>query len=289
MRKRKRKNNNAMGKTIGLTAVLVLCIGGLGYAALQGMGKNVADKYGCFDSTYQKQTAVLVDASEPRWNEEQGRSLRQYFEQLYTSLAFNERLSVYTTEGDMVGSVVAPRFYVCGQATSPEELEAINADGGSAGYLKKQRERLYQKILAPELDALLTDNPNAARKQNNQSPILEMIADVSRMARLEANDRFIIVSDLIQSSNTAQFCRVKNDMPPFVQFKQKRIYQRLKPQSLEGVKVEILMLLRSGYGSRSYAYCFSEEEIKNFYRDYFMDNGVAAPRFIRIREGVITR
>ena len=271
-------------KLFGFGAALALAIGVMGYAALQAYGTRTPDEYGCFDLP-RLRTVVFADVSEPRWNEEQGRSLRRYFDQLYReSLGFNEELTVFTTAADAVASVPTPQFYVCGQATSARQLEDINAEGGAAGYLRKQRERLYDTVLAPELDALLSVAPGTARRQLYQSPILEMIADLSRSA-LTPGGHLIVISDLLQNSDSAQFCRKQNEMPAFSVFKQRRVYQRLKPQSFEGVDVEVLMLQRFGYGQPGLAFCHSEEELRNFYTAYFLDNGAASVQFIRIRDG----
>ncbi len=50
--------------------------------------------------------------------------------------------------------------------------------------------------------------------------------------------------------------------------------------------VEILMLQRYGFGSGALRYCHSEEELKTFWRDYLIDNGVVNPRIIRIRQAI---
>lgn len=55
--------------------------------------------------------------------EEEARSLRTYFDRLYDTLGFNERLSFIASEGDQVASVAEPRFHVCGQAERPEQFE----------------------------------------------------------------------------------------------------------------------------------------------------------------------
>jgi len=271
-------------KVIGLGIGLTACIAGLGIFAMQASGTRSADEYGCFSGIAQPQTIALIDASDPRWNPEQALSLTRYFNRTYYSLSFNERLSFYTTEGDVLGSEMTPRFHVCGQATSPDQLEAVNAASGNSGYLTKQKKRLYLKKLVPELETLLSDSPDEARRQSYQSPILEMIADVSRND-IDPGSRLILVSDLLQNSDSLQFCRTQNHMPPFDAFKKRLVYQRLKPRSLEGVEVEILMLQRFGYGQNGLDFCHSEEELMDFYRTYFLDNGTAEVRFIRIRHG----
>ena len=280
MRRRRRKKS--VMAPLALSAVLVACIGGMGYAAYQQFGKVVPDRYGCYAEAPQTHTAVLIDASEPRFSKEQALSMRRYAEELYDSLGFNERLSVYTTEGDQIASVLSPRFHVCGGAKTATQLTAIGAEAGTAGYREKQRKRLFEKRFLPELETLMSDDLDDSRRQLSQSPMLEMIADISRSPTLRPGSRLIVVSDLIQNSDSVQFCRVKNDMPPFSLFAQRRIYQqRLKPESLEGVEVELLMLQRPELGP----FCRDEEELKTFWLDYFRANGVKSPRLIRLRHG----
>lgn len=284
----KRSTRKHLPKLIAYGSILSVCVAGLGYAALKTISLRTPDALGCFDDVRQPQTIVWVDASIPRWNEPQARSLREYFDQLYERLSFNARLNVYTSEGDQISSVPTPRFSVCGQAKRAEALEAIGAQGGQAGYLAKQRERLYHKVLAPELDALFVLEAQGTRRQLYQSPILEQIAALSRQGKLVPGARLIVVSDMLQHSETAQFCRSKNHMPRFAAFEQRRAYQeRLKPENLQGVTVEVLMLQRQGYGRAGLRYCRDEEEIKSFWRDYFKANGVETVRFTRIRQGVV--
>ena len=283
---RRKRQRQQLRSVLAYSGALALCLGGLGVAAWQSIGKLSPDSYGCIDGAPQAQTLVLFDASEPRFNDEQARSLRRYFDQLYERLGFNEKLSVYTSEGDQVASVLKPRFHICGQATLPEQLETVGAVSAQAGYLYKQRQRLYDKILAPELDILLSAELEDSRRQLYQSPMLELMADLSRSPNLTPGSRLIIISDLIQNSDSAQFCRVKGDMPPFAVFQDRTIYQtRLKPQSLHGIQVELLMLQRLGYSQEGLRYCRDEEELRAFWRGYFKANGVSNPRFIRIRLG----
>ena len=282
---RRRSRNNNVLKTVGLSSILAVGIGGLSYIAWQSMGKATADEYGCFDEAPQRQTVVLVDVSGPKFNEEQTRSLFRYFNQLYSKLEFNERLSVVTTAEDQIGSVPKARFHVCGQATNPAQLKAINADAATSGYLVRQRERLYEHKFAPAMKEILS--PNTGSRQRYQSPILEMVQGIRRFHPLRPGDRLVIASDLIQNSDTVQFCRTKNDMPPFSIFKKKSIYGRLKPESLEGIEVEVLMIQRHGYGTNDLSHCYSEDELRRFWRDYLIANGATDPSFVRVRHGII--
>lgn len=282
---RRRSRNNNVLKTIGLFSILAVGIGGLSYIAWQSMGKSTADEYGCFDAAPQRQTVVLVDVSEPKFNEEQTRSLSRYFNQLYGKLEFNERLSVITTAEDQIGSIPKPRFHVCGQATNAAELEAINAEAATSGFLLRQKERLYERKFAPAMAEILS--PNTDSRQRYQSPILEMVQGIRHFHPLRPGDHLVIASDLIQNSDSVQFCRTKNDMPPFSIFKKKSVYGRLKPESLEGIDIEVLMIQRHGYGSSDLSHCYSEEELSRFWRDYLVANDVSEPSFVRVRHGII--
>lgn len=282
--KRRSRSNNTL-KTLGLSSILAAGMGGMGYLTWQSMGKSTADEYGCFDQASGRHTVVLLDVSEPKFNEEQERSVFEYLRQLYDKLDFNERLSVVTTAEDQIASVPKPSFHVCGQATEAAQLEAINADAASSGFLKRQKERLYEKTFEPAIAEILSPDTNS--RQRYQSPILELVKGIRRFHSLQPGDRLVIVSDLIQNSDTVQFCRTKNDMPPFSIFETKSTYGSLKPQSLEGIEIEVLMIQRYGYGSEDLAYCYSEEELRRFWHDYLVANGVSDPDFVRIRHGIV--
>jgi len=270
-----------------LSGVLVACMGGLGYAAFSTIDQKTPDQYGCYDEDIeQRHTFVLFDASVPRLNKEQHRSVHHYLDELFANLEFNERLSVITTEGDQISSLPKARFHVCGAARSSQELEDIGAQSASAGYLRKQKQRLYGKVYAPQIEAMLSQTPDEARKQVSQSPVLEMIKNISSMRDFAPGSRLISIGDHLQNSESAQFCTKQNHMPPFRIFRERETYQqRLVPRSFEGVEVVVLLLQRYGYGQGFLRYCKNEEELTAFWRDYFIGNGAVNPEFIRIRDG----
>lgn len=258
--------------------ILAVSTAGLGYAAHQLMGQPVADELGCFLEAEGPRTSVVVDVSEPRFSVIQARSLRHYFDQLYDRLRFSEHLQVFTTEGDRVAAVVDASFEICGQTTDPRQLESIGLSAVQSGYLKREKDRLHEKLLTPELDSLLTLTPDASRQQLVGSPILEMIAASLRASNLTHGDRFVLISDLINNSSVGRFCSAKNDMPRYENFKKRREYRRIQPPAINGVEVEILMLVRPGYEQ----HCQSEDELSQFWEEYFYDHGASHVQLIRL-------
>lgn len=271
--KRKHKKQLISAAKVGGFAATVVSIGVIG---IMSLGQATPDRFGCYDADSQPQTVVLVDASTPRWDSAQARSLRTALERLFNGLRGNERLSFFTTEQDAIASVVEPRFHVCGAPRNDAELKALNAPEAMDGYLQKQRERLYEDKLAPELDALLSAVPAAGRQQLYESPIMEMIQSVQRASGLKAGDKLVIISDMLQFTESARFCVVQGDMPAFDRFAQRPVYQSLQPQDMSGVEVEILMLVRFGYGRAPLSFCASEHELATFWQDYFRANGAQA-------------
>lgn len=95
---RRRRKNQDLPKIIALSAVLAVCTGAMGYAALSTFGQPTPDQYGCFEEVKQRNTFVLFDASEPRLNTEQHRSVRHYLDELdeATNYKINELESLLT-------------------------------------------------------------------------------------------------------------------------------------------------------------------------------------------------
>lgn len=275
-----RKMRKQLPAMIAMGVALVLGVVGTGYLGMQAMNQKTADEYGCYSGLPSAQTMYLTDVSEPRWSKAQQRSIATYIERDYSGLRPNERFAFYSTAVNTMASVVVPEFHVCGQARNSSEHKAMTGDEVQDGYLARQREKQYEEYLAPRLSYLLNN-----AQQLHESPILELIRAASRDANLRMGDKLRIVSDMIQNSELARFCRVQNDLPRFTTFaKQPRYIEHLHPSSMDGVEVEILMLERPYYGTKGMEYC-TELEIKNFWRDYFKANGARSVNFIRLRMG----
>ena len=286
-RNRRQRKGGFTRKAAVYAGALSLCAAGLGYAVIDNLSTLTPDAMGCYATAHPRETFVFFDASEPRFNEEQARSLHAYFDGLYANLALNERVRFYTTEGDQVASIPTPRFSVCGRARTPQALEDIGAAAANAGYPRKQKQRFLEKIYAPQLSAMFALTANDRRAQAYQSPILETLQAISRVPGFKPGSRLVIVSDLLQNSDSAQFCRTQGHMPRYARFKKRPVYARIRPLSMEGIETDVLLLQRQGFGHpQGLRYCSGEDELRRFWQDFLSDHG-ASVRFLRIRDGSV--
>lgn len=284
-RRSRRSRHSITAKAAGYFAFTLLSIGGLGYAALDQYGQPTADEFGCYQSEDQTQSFVFFDASEPRFNDQQRRSLQNYFEFLFENIPFNEKLSFISTEGHQVASFVKPAFHLCGPARGSSDIENIGGKPVDTEYLKKQRQRVYEEQYIPYIVKLIAEDLPDNQRQTQQSPVLESIAAISKMDGFGPGARLTLAGDLLQSSDLARFCVIKNDMPPYPIFRQRAAFSHLKPNSLAGVAIHILLIQRDGFGSGFLRYCSSEDEVIRFYRDFFEANGTSDVSITRIRIG----
>jgi hypothetical protein len=287
--RRNRRSEKPIVKLLLAGTTLTGVLMGVGFLTIQEASYVKADAEGCYTvSTSAARTIALVDSSEPRFDEAQTRDLLQVFENLIESgLRFQERLSVITTEEGSIGSVSKPVLTFCRQAYSAEELQSVGAAPATSAFLNRQAEKFQDEVFEPTIQHVFDSTPDASRRQKRESPILEQIQSASRLSDFGKDAprrRLILVSDLIQATEEAQFCVKKGHLPSFEKFKTKPYFQRIQPASLSGVEVSIYMLIRHGYGEASLPYC-SEDELSAFWTAYFKDAGAASVNIIRLRTG----
>lgn len=288
---RGRRGGN-FARPLALIGGAVFCgaalVGGV-YVAMQDANLAKPDEMGCYPQrTGQAQTFALVDSSDPAWDTVQSRDLVNAFTiEFQQRLGFNERFSIATTQQRTIGSIPDPVVSLCGPATSSAELENVGAAGTTTAFITRQSEKLFAEVLKPKLDEVFSTDAAGDDRQSRGSPILEQIQSISRDVNFSdagGERKLILVSDLIQATPEIQFCQTQGHLPSFDKFKARSDYYRLAPNSLNGVQVQIYMLLRNGLGSAPYAYC-NEDELRSFWQAYFEDSGARSVNFTRIRPG----
>ena len=264
---------------IFMSLLIVACT--LGYFVWQDMTALKPDEHACYPQADQAQTVMFVDSSNPRADAQQARDIWTFVSDHYNRRASaNERFRIYNTEIDQIGSIPDPAIETCVPASTNAELEALGAPRVNPAYIATQKQRIFDQKIAPALRAM-TD-PAPAHPQAYESPILEQIEGLSRLPELRdgaGRKSLIVVSDLIQSTHEIRACREPGHLPRFENFKAGEHWARVRPESLAGVDVTLLMLIRPEYGP----HCSGEDELIRWWESYFEEAGAQSVQITRLR------
>ncbi|EDQ34535.2 hypothetical protein HPDFL43_00020 [Hoeflea phototrophica DFL-43] len=266
---------------LSIAGGLILASSSLGYLVWQDMNALKPDEHACYPQSDQAQTVMFVDSSNPRADTQQARDIWTFVSDHYFRRAeANERIRLYNTEVDQIGSIPDAVVETCVPASTNSELEALGAPSVNPAYLATQKQRIFDQEIAPALTTI-TD-PAPANPQAFESPILEQLQGLSRLPEFqngEGRKSLIVVSDLIQSTLEIRACREPGHLPRFENFKGGEHWARVRPASLAGVDVTILMLIRPEYGP----HCSGEDELIRWWESYFEEAGAQSVQITRLR------
>ena len=277
-----KSNNLLVWAGVAILPIAVLGIGGL--AMTKAMGVERIDSAFCYDRTNQAEHVVFVDSSlEPDLSDQQLRDYVSGFERVWDRAAPNTRISIFTTARDTTTSVPTPLFQMCRPPRTSNEQAEIGAPDRTDMYLQREfgkAETLYRSVVARVLSDA-QDNEVTAK----ESPILEQLQSISRFDDFQGRDRSLtLISDGIQNSETARFCKVRGDLPAFSVFQSQPRYRRVEPRSLADVAVDFLKVESIVLPQPGAAYC-THDEISIFWQDYFESQGVRQFEINRLRHG----
>lgn len=276
-RTKKRRKQNLLAS--GILAGVAVMGSVVAYEVIEASSYNTPDDNGCFNDRITSTTALFVDSSVLTGNATRntGRDVHNIFRNIFEQMNFNEKLILVSTEPGEITSVPKPRLTICRTAKTIDDLESVGADPNvTEAYLKQSSRKQYQKQLQPVIESLLSEK-NA---QTQESPILEYIQSISRMTEFSGDltsRRLVLISDLIENRPPVHFCRVKNDLPLYRNFKQREHFPKIKPNRLDGVAIDIFMVAYDSYQP----FC-TESELRNFFTAYFEDAGANTPVFQRL-------
>jgi len=268
---RARKQLYQRGTVIALAALLAV---GLGSVSVSQLSKAKPDEYGCLPET-NDHTAMWVDSSVRATDEAQERAVRSAFEDIHNTLIAYERWTLITTERDHYDMVGGNRFTIC----APDQ-------GSNPNRAEKLRKELYTEEVEPKIKDVL-QSFNIEEKRSLRSPVLESLQSISQRPDFSTSlgsRRLVLVGDMIQNTEIAQFCTTQGHLPSYPKFKELPAFANIKPASLQGVKVTIYMQVYPGaYGhAEGLPYC-TENELKTFWTAYFEDAGAASVNIRPIR------
>lgn len=214
----------------------------------------------------------------------QDRDLSRALQEAYATLPANVRLSVFTTANAVVGSLPVPVLSVCRPPATAPEQDALGLGSKPASYLAHQSEEA-RNAFARSVESLLASAKDRAQAAKD-SPVLEQLQGISRFRFDGPLKSLTVYTDGLQNSESFQFCQSQGHMPPFAVFAQKPGYRFLKPDSLEGVSVHLLLVEFGPLPAPGLQYCTSDE-VRRFWPEYFKGNGADSVLLTRLRYGAL--
>lgn len=287
MRRRSAPGISARAIKIGALMALPILVAGAG-ALLMGEAMKeprIGEDFCYAHNGTRANAAFFIDASfTGDTSEAQDRDLRRALFDSYDTLPANGRLSVFTTAHASVGSLPVPVLSVCRPPATEPEQAALGLGSKTAPYLAHQSQEA-RNAFESKVAALLVQFKDADQIAKD-SPILEQLQGISRF-RFDGNlTALSIYTDGLQNSESFQFCQRQGHMPPFALFAQKPGYRFLKPDSFEGVRVNVLLAELGPLPAPQLPFC-TLDEVRAFWPDYFKANGAASVQLARLRYGAL--
>ena len=277
------KNNQKNMMAFGLIGVCMLAMVGFGFSAYQDSQYETMGKDYCYGQG-DPGTLFFIDYSPPKWSPMARRGIDEYLKILYeVQLHGNERFWVYVTSRERLSDVPEEFMTMCRPPRTSAEAVQKGGQAVAEPWLNRKGLEAFHDQYWAKLSTLL-DADIKKDQEVRESPILQYMQSLSRMPFLTGNqfNRLIVLSDLIENAEGVQFCSAPGHLPSFKKFTTKEFWPRLKPRSLKGVEVVILLLIRP---YALYGYC-QEGEVEGFWTAYYKDAGAKSVEIIRLREGV---
>ncbi|MEM9375595.1 MAG: hypothetical protein AAGA72_05205 [Pseudomonadota bacterium] len=274
MRRHHSRTRRGKSKTVKLASLGVIpaCAIGAVFVASAMNSSDEVDANFCYARAEQQDIVAFIDNSvTSHLTEPQRRDLEHAIRKPYGTLKPNGRYSIATTAADQNASIVRADFSICRPPTSSEEQSSIDAPmmtGAQLGLRTDEATAAFEheivNVLADALDA---------EKAAGDSPIIEQLQGISRMAEFTGADReLIVVTDGVQNSRHGRFCSVKGELPSFEKYAKRERYQEVKPRSYAGVNVSLYLVDIGPLPQPAMPFC-THDEIRQFWTDYFYANG----------------
>lgn len=284
-RGRRNRNGGSRNRVLKISALvsvpaLALGVGGYGLNEYSNIEQIGADY--CYAREDQAQAAVSLDYSVNNdLSGAQRRDLVTALERVYAQLPPNGRLMIFTTARDTASSIARPVFEMCRPAATTAEQEAIGAPSKPAPNLRRIAEGA-RAAFGAEIARILSDTQNLAMTAQ-ESPILEQVRAISRYPGFQGPERrFVWLSDGLQNSEIARFGAVQGDMPSVERFTARSDYPVIRPESLAGADVTLLLVESISLPQPGLDFV-THDEMRSWWAEYFRINGAASVRLERLR------
>ncbi len=282
--RKRRTQKSSSGKTAQLAAAIalpVMLFGAASYGVIALLQGEERDGNFCYSRPDQHQAVIFVDNSLEGESGSQLRDYRTGLMRVWDNAPANARIRVASTNRAEGSSFAEPLFTICKPAATPEEQEGIGAPEQSAPMLARVHSEA-REAYAEMVETVIADATDPA-KQAIDSPIFEQLQAISRYDGFEGNNRSLtVLTDGISNSEAGRFCVELGALIPFERFKDQRRYRDVEPRSFDGLDVTFLMVEFGQFPATSAPYC-SNEELRDFWPEYFKANGATSVDLRRLR------
>ncbi len=281
--RKQREQSEARKRAVKIAAFLVVPVlaVSLAYPYINAM-MNIVEPdpvTNCYEGMPGQQfTSVMVDHSTTNLfaDEAQMQALKIALRDTYTLMPANGRLDVFTTAKDMSSGMASPVYSVCKPASTTADYAVLKQhepliEDMSQAELTYQANKA-QENFSQEMDELIAKSQATKKTEDWDAPLFVTFKGISRYyhARGHAVDRLLIYSAGIVASQNTFWCKYRNNLRSWKEFKKLPLYRKVKPfQSFEGMAVTFLMpdiLVRYRQGK----WC-NVQQIQKFWTGYFDD------------------
>jgi len=279
-----RKPRRNYKKILLLTVLPLAGVGIAGALVNAVMSEERMDAAYCFDRDNQLQHNFALDLSFTHGlSDNQSRDYQRIFDSAYERAAPNTKFSFHTTASDTEGSIASPVSEICKPPATVAEIKLIGAPEKPPALVENkaaEAEEAFDQITV----SILSDAANKDIAAGD-SAILEQIQAVSRYGGFQGRNREItILTDGLQNSQTARFCQVQGDLPPYDVFKTQRRYSYVAPDDLSDVTFNIMLVEHGRLPAPGMEYC-TNHEVRQFWQDFARGNGAADVNLTILRHG----
>ena len=262
--------------------VAVICAAVFGLSAYLSTDK--IDESYCYAHANQHHVAFYVDASfTASSSDQQWRDYETALMRAYDQSPPNAQISIFTTTRDAASSFLPPVGSQCRPASTPEEQTVISAPGQPAPYLARQAEEAraaYGQLVAQVLDDLRNEDLQA-----QESAILSSLQAISRSEYFATDSRTLwFLTDGLENSEIARFGQVRGDAPPYEVFASQPRFEAVRPRSLSGAQVNLLLVETATLPQPGLDY-ITHAEIRAFWSAIMTENGAESVELTRLRHG----
>ncbi len=241
----------------------------------------------CYRQDEQAHTGFMIDASfDSITSERQKRDLRNALIGAFENMEPNGQLSVFTTAKDKIGTFLVPVIRFCRPMRTLDEQTQVGVAKQTQAYLSRHYEEA-RRLFIGQVDELIAKAADPER-QADHSPIMEQVQSLSHHGFSGRLRKMVIYTDGLQNSEVRRFCLVKGHLPSFERFSQHSDYRLVRPGSLAGVDIEILLVEHTLFPSKDLKFC-TNNEIRAFWTGYFEAADAASVQMIRLPYGGLGR